>query len=138
MTQSKGSFRPQAHPKGMGPMPDQDSCTCQSGREYDGSEFGPCEYCESLPVNDCECRGYDDLCACQNQPETVPMPHSQAAYTKQTPSYPGYINVTREGDAVIVTVRGDARDDGSEGPLATLRLTRPEWLAFHIDAGFRL
>lgn len=24
------------------------SCTCRSGRDYDGSEFGPCEYCEGL------------------------------------------------------------------------------------------
>jgi hypothetical protein len=23
-----------------------DYCTCRSGRDHDGSEFGPCEYCE--------------------------------------------------------------------------------------------
>lgn len=23
-------------------------CTCRPGRDYDGSEFGPCEYCESF------------------------------------------------------------------------------------------
>lgn len=23
-----------------------DRCTCQHGRDHDGSEFGPCEYCE--------------------------------------------------------------------------------------------
>jgi hypothetical protein len=23
-------------------------CTCTSGRDFDGSEFGPCEYCEAV------------------------------------------------------------------------------------------
>lgn len=25
-----------------------DHCTCRTGRDYDGSEFGPCEYCERI------------------------------------------------------------------------------------------
>lgn len=25
-----------------------DHCTCRSGRDFDGSEFGPCEYCERI------------------------------------------------------------------------------------------
>lgn len=24
-------------------------CTCRSGRDTDGSEFGPCEWCEDAP-----------------------------------------------------------------------------------------
>lgn len=24
------------------------SCACRSGRDHDGSEFGPCEHCEAL------------------------------------------------------------------------------------------
>lgn len=24
------------------------NCTCRSGRDHDGSEFGPCEHCEAL------------------------------------------------------------------------------------------
>lgn len=25
-----------------------DHCTCRYGRDHDGSEFGPCEYCERV------------------------------------------------------------------------------------------
>lgn len=34
--------------------PRSSPCTCRYGRDHDGSEFGPCEYCER--VND----GHDD------------------------------------------------------------------------------
>ena len=62
----------------------------------------------------------------------------QAAYTKHTSPYPGYINVTREGDDVTVSVRGDARDDGQCGPFVTLRLTWSEWKAFLFEVEHRL
>lgn len=69
----------------------------------------------------------------------MPIDHrSQAAFTKNDHPYPGYINATREDDVIVVTVRGDARHDGQEGPLATLKLTRSDWLSFHMNAGFRL
>ena len=29
-------------------MSEIDFCTCRQGRDYDGSEFGPCAYCESV------------------------------------------------------------------------------------------
>lgn len=28
------------------------TCVCRSGRDYDGSEFGPCEHCEALSLVD--------------------------------------------------------------------------------------
>jgi hypothetical protein len=62
----------------------------------------------------------------------------QAAYTKQTSPYPGYINVTREGDNVTISLRGDARDNGECGPLSTLKLTWNEWLMFMDDIKYRL
>lgn len=27
-------------------MSEPDRCTCRPGRDHDGSEFGPCEWCE--------------------------------------------------------------------------------------------
>jgi len=62
----------------------------------------------------------------------------QAAYTKPGSAYPGYINVTREGDDVTVTLRGDARDNGDVGPLSTLKLTWQEWLTFLAEVKYRL
>ncbi|MBB3297885.1 MULTISPECIES: hypothetical protein [unclassified Rhizobium] len=62
----------------------------------------------------------------------------QAAFTKASSPYPGYINVTREGDDVTVTVRGDARDNGDCGPLATLKLTWQEWLTFFDTVKYQL
>lgn len=29
-----------------------DHCTCRPGRDHDGSEFGPCEFCERVSDND--------------------------------------------------------------------------------------
>lgn len=63
---------------------------------------------------------------------------NQAAFTKPTSPYPGYINVTREGDDVTVSLRGDARDNGECGPLSTLRLTWNEWLTFLAEIKYRL
>jgi hypothetical protein len=62
----------------------------------------------------------------------------QAAYTKPTSPYPGYINVTRDGDDVTISVRGDARDDGQCGPLVALNLTWSQWLSFLAEIKDRL
>lgn len=63
--------------------------------------------------------------------------NQQAAYTKPGTTYPGYINVTREGDEVTVTIRGDARD-GQPGPLASLALSWAEWRRFEGEVKGRL
>jgi len=61
----------------------------------------------------------------------------QAAYTKKDTIYPGYVNATREGEHVTVTVRGDARD-GNVGPMASLKLTFGEWRQFLSEVEHRL
>jgi len=66
------------------------------------------------------------------------MERQQAAYTKQTSPYPGYINVSREDDQVTITLRGDARDNGECGSLTTLKLTWNEWLMFMDAVKFQL
>lgn len=63
--------------------------------------------------------------------------NQQAAFTKPGHTYPGYLNVTRDGDAVTVTVRGDARD-GACGPMVSLPLTWNEWLSFLAEVKDRL
>ncbi|KAA0697401.1 hypothetical protein DTW90_18395 [Neorhizobium sp. P12A] len=70
---------------------------------------------------------------------TRPMSDKQqAAFTKPTSPYPGYINVTREGDDVTVSLRGDARENGDVGPLSTLKLTWQEWRQFLDEIEYRL
>jgi hypothetical protein len=32
-----------------------DHCTCRPGRDHDGSEFGPCDYCERQAYEDNPC-----------------------------------------------------------------------------------
>lgn len=32
--------------------PFHDRCTCQSGRDYNGSEYGPCIFCEDAPFRE--------------------------------------------------------------------------------------
>lgn len=54
---------------------------------------------------------------------------AQAAFTKPTAIYPGFVNVTSENDTVTITVRGDA-NDGECGVLVALKITRQEWLSF--------
>lgn len=62
----------------------------------------------------------------------------QAAYTKRSSPYPGYINVTRAGDDVTVSVRADAREDGQCGPYVTLKLSGEEWRSFLFEVQNRL
>lgn len=61
----------------------------------------------------------------------------QAAFTKLTSPYPGYINVAHDGDAVTISLRGDAQD-GNCGPLVKLPLTWGEWLEFLNEVRTRL
>lgn len=50
------------------------------------------------------------------------------AFTDQTPSYPPYINVTRNADgSVRVLVRSPCKEDGSCGDSACIILDRSEF-----------
>jgi hypothetical protein len=80
----------------------------------------------------------------QGQPGGAYLPNldggrrnSQAAFTKPSVQYPGYINVTREGDQVTVSVRADARD-GECGPLVSLPMTWANWVSFLAEIRDRL
>ncbi len=48
MSSSLGSVAERFRP--LGPS----GCTCRSGRDHDGSEFGPCAYCERIADEDAE------------------------------------------------------------------------------------
>jgi hypothetical protein len=47
--------------------------------------------------------------------------------------YPGYLNVTRDGENVTVTVRSGKHDD-APGQIGVRRLTRSEAISFFADA----
>lgn len=61
----------------------------------------------------------------------------QVGFTKPGVDYPGYINVTREGDTVTISLRGEPRD-GQVGPFVTMKLTWAEWRTFYADIADRL
>lgn len=53
------------------------------------------------------------------------------AYTKPNANYPGYINASRDGDRVILTMRGDPTSCVQifEAKTVTLSLSTDEWAA---------
>lgn len=61
-----------------------------------------------------------------------------AACTTLAPTYPGFLNVSRdENGSFIVTVRGDPiQSDGNvdAGPFAAVTLTAGEWQTFVAEA----
>jgi hypothetical protein len=53
-TIEEADFDPYAAPK-------PDHCTCEPGRAHDGSEHGPCAYCENLAWEEHEMKTVADL-----------------------------------------------------------------------------
>lgn len=57
-----------------------------------------------------------------------------AACTTLAPSYPGYVNFSREDDgSVTVITRGDPTEHGDEGKTVSVRLTADEWTRFFAE-----
>lgn len=65
-------------------------CTCQSGRDYDGSEFGPCEACE---------RAYDDAAEQASiKADAARWRISQVVYPRTMDDPEGYFAITDDGE----------------------------------------
>ncbi|MDR5728241.1 MAG: hypothetical protein RB191_12510 [Terriglobia bacterium] len=66
------------------------------------------------------------------------MSEIQCGWTKPSSNYPGYLNVTRDGDNVSVTVRADASADGKCGETISLTVTFEQWQKFFRDIADRI
>jgi hypothetical protein len=59
-----------------------------------------------------------------------------AACTTMAPSYPGYVNFSRENDgSVTIITRGDPTDRGDESKTVSVRLTADEWKELVAEIG---
>lgn len=63
------------------------------------------------------------------------MANDVAALTKNDGlSYPAYVNLSRDDDGFVLTVRGERAEDGDCGPTARICLTKEEAVRFYADA----